>query len=178
MKPILFTIRVIFTLILITFYSSNCKCDVNKDSVSTTLDRHILISVGGGYFDTYSFSTHYSSSYDGLVGIIGLEYPLDKDRDWNLELGYYQLFKRKSNTIEHGGLLTFRRYIVSQENRIRTSFHIGLGVGLDVGLGLDYTIIPRLLYTQVCARKLFQIIGTHNDPTTPFMITLGMRVML
>lgn len=178
MNYIQFTTCLLFTVFLASVNCSICRAITLKDSVSSTLDRHVLISVGGGYFDTYSFSTHYSSSYDGLVGIIGLEYPLDKDRDWNLELSYYQLFKRKSNIIEHAGLLTFRRYMASQENRIRPSFHIGIGLGLDVGLGLDYTVIPRFLYTQVCVRKLFQIIITHNDPITPFMITLGMRVML
>ncbi len=150
---------------------------IEKDLELTEPDRHPLISFGGGFSnaDKFEFTTRLSS-----IAMIGLEYSLDRNRNWNFEIIYYRLFLNKTGVTHDSGLLSFRRYLISQENSIRPSIHVGLGgLSLDVGAGVDFTIVKRLLYSQLCVRVPFQFIHTHNsNDEMPLMVTLNARIML
>lgn len=136
---------------------------IKKDTLQPDLDRHPLISIGGGYG----------------VAMLGLEYPLDRNRDWNFEIIYYRLFFKYSNETHDSGIFSFRRYVISQENDIRPSLHIGLGaLSLDVGGGVDITIIKRLLYSQFCVRLPFAFFGHNTSQGMPLLIALSARIML
>lgn len=175
-------------LIILVFLSINIVYDttaadvdsssrVRRYTLDPNLDRHPLITVGGGFYN--------STVRKGILAQVGLEYPLDKNRSWNIEIIYYCLFRNNSTTTNDAGLLSFRRYLVSQANDIRPSFHLGIAAGssiiaLDIGVGIDITIVRRLLYSQICGRIPIGIIGRHSssDGSTPPMITLSARIML
>jgi hypothetical protein len=150
---------------------------MRKYTLEKDLDRHLLISIGGGLYD--------GTKRNGILTQVGLEYPLDKNRDWNIEIIYYRLFRNNSATTNDAGLLSFRRYLISQEHDIRPSFHLGIATGssiiaFDIGMGIDFTIVKRLLYFQICGRAPVGILGGHgsSDGNMPLMITLNARIML
>ncbi len=147
------------------FEKITMEAAVKKDTLPTDIDRHPLISVGGGFFEKRS----------GFA-MLGLEYPLDRNRDWNIEIAYYRLFYRSRET-QDGGFLFFRRYLLSQDNVIRPSFHIGLP--FHIGVALDATVIQRLLYAQVCLSVPIPITLVHqNSSGMPAIVTLNARIML
>ncbi|MBK9247039.1 MAG: hypothetical protein IPM69_02740 [Ignavibacteria bacterium] len=134
-----------------------------KDTLPTDLDRHPLISVGGSYLGTG-------------IAMLGLEYPLDRNRNWNIEIVYFRLFYQSGET-EDGGLISFRRYLLSQDIVVRPSFHAGLP--FHIGVALDATILKRFLYAQVSVSVPIQITLVHqNSGGMSTMVTLNARFML
>lgn len=152
------------------FEASACEKITMEASTATDThtiapDRHPLISAGGGYFEKRT----------GFA-MLGLEYPLDRNRDWNIEIAYYRLFNRSGES-QDGGFIFFRRYLLSQDNVVRPSFHIGLP--FHIGVALDATIIQRLLYAQVCFSVPISITLVHqNSSGMPAIVTLNARIML
>lgn len=143
-----------------------------RDTIPSNRDKHVLLSGGGGVF---------TGSGKGYFSIVGLEYPLDSARKWNIEVNWYYYFNTFSSANHSSGLLCFRRYLKSKESPVRPSIHFGFGIepSLDLGAGVDYHVIERALQLQLCARKLISLyVGRQNVPTTPFMLSMSVRVLL
>lgn len=171
-------VGIVYTGYNATAASLHTDGKIRRDTLATDIDRHPLISVAGGYCAYNS-----GDAPHGAVAMLGLEYPLDKNRDWNIEIIYSRLFRNQSDYPYDSGLVCFRRYVISQEYDIRPSFHLGLGAGgLDIGAGIDFTILRRLLYSQLCGRvpiSIGTIIGhLRSESKIPRMITLSARIMV
>lgn len=149
---------------------------VKRDTLEAGLDRHPLVSIGYGYSNDFKLFDRKSK----VLAMIELEYPLDRNRNWNIDIVYFRIFNYSRGESQDGGLISFRRYLIAQENDIRPSVHIGLGgLSLDIGGAIDVTLVRRLLYTQVCYRVPVQFLYTHDSSSEmPTMLTLSMRLML
>ncbi len=172
----------IFFKLCITFNSfsalANYTKNVDTDTLPTNLDRHPLICVGGGYFRSVDGGYFIATNHSGIVAMLELEYSLDRNRDWNIEIIYYRLFYGSSGKTFDSGLLSFRRYLLSQEYVTRPSFHIGLGgLSIDIGAALDVTFIRRLLYMQLCLRVPVRFIGHSSEGAMPTILSLNTRIM-
>jgi len=161
------------------FEKITMEAAVKKDTLPTDIDRHPLISVGGGFFRSIDGGYFIATDHNGIIAMLELEYPLDRNRDWNIEIIYYRLFYGSSGKTFDSGLLSFRRYLLSQEYVTRPSVHIGLGgLSIDIGAAIDVTVLSRLLYAQLCLRVPIRFIGHSSEGAMPTILSLNTRIML
>lgn len=147
-----------------------------RDTLEEGLDRHPLVSIGYGYSNDYELFNRKKE----VLAMIELEYPLDRNRNWNFDIIYFRLFNYNRGESQDGSSISIRRYLNSQEKVIRPSVHIGLsGLSVDIGGAIDVTLVRRMLYTQICGRLPVQFLYTHDSSgEMPAMLTLSMRLML